>query len=268
MYDDSKSLPDPVILDEFDPLDDMELVPYDEMERLSEPDRTVEFDVIMDNLGDGANYAFFNNITYAAPKVPSLYTALSAGELATNPQVYGEYTHPFVLEKDEVVQIVVNNLDPGRHPFHLHGHHFQALYRAEEEGGTFEDSGVAEDDFPKMPMRRDTLVVWPNGNIVLRFKANNPGLSIVCRVSCPLANAVETGIWLFHCHIEWHVVSGLMATFVEAPLELQKTLELPQDHLDVCKTGSVPTVGNAAANGEDFLDLKGQNSPPKPLPAG
>ena len=155
----------------------MELVPHDEMELLGEPDQIVELDVIMDNLRDGANYAFFNNITYSAPKVPTLYTALSAGDDAMNPQVYGEYTHPFVLKKDEIVQIRLNNLDAGRHPFHLHGHQFQAIYRGPEESGIFEDSGVTEKDFPKMPMRRDTLVVWPDANFVLRFKADNPGKS-------------------------------------------------------------------------------------------
>lgn len=76
------------------------------------------------------------------------------------------------------------------------------------------------------------------------------------------------GVWLFHCHIEWHVVSGLMATFIEAPSELQKTLELPKDHIDACNAGQVPVVGNAAANVDNLLDLRGQNTPPDPLPAG
>jgi iron transport multicopper oxidase len=161
----------------------MTLVPFDEQELLPAPDTTIELDVIMDNLVDGANYAFFNNITYKRPKVPTLYTALSSGEMATNPMVYGTYTHSFVLEKDQVVQIVVNNLDPGRHPFHLHGHNFQAVYRSEEEAGTFADSNITEADLPKTPMKRDTLVVWPNGNIVLRFKSDNPGLATPIRCS-------------------------------------------------------------------------------------
>jgi iron transport multicopper oxidase len=59
-----------------------------------------------------------------------------------------------------------------------------------------------------------------------------------------------------------------MATFVEAPLDLQKSLVLPQDHLDACSAGNIPTQGNAAANTKDLLDLSGQNSPPPPLPAG
>lgn len=105
---------------------------------------------------------------------------MTAGEEATNPTVYGSYTHSMVLAKDEIVQIVVDNLDPGRHPFHLHGHNFQSIYRSEEEAGTFEDAGVSESDYPAIPMRRDTLVLYPNGNIVIRFKADNAGKDTVC----------------------------------------------------------------------------------------
>ncbi|RYP66264.1 hypothetical protein DL771_007916 [Monosporascus sp. 5C6A] len=51
---------------------------------LGELDQVVQLDAAMDNLGDGGNYAFFNNITYTSPKVPTLYTALSAGDLAAS----------------------------------------------------------------------------------------------------------------------------------------------------------------------------------------
>jgi len=64
----------------------------------------------VDNLGDGKPYAFFNNVTYTPPKVPILYTAMTTGEDATNPLVYGEFSHSFVLEKDQVIDIVVNNI--------------------------------------------------------------------------------------------------------------------------------------------------------------
>ncbi|KAI0393545.1 Cupredoxin [Xylariaceae sp. FL0594] len=252
-YNANEPFPKPALVNELDPFDDMMLVPYDNQTLYGEPDKIIELNVIMDNLRDGANYAFFNNITYKAPKVPSLYTALSSGHLATDPRVYGSHTNAFVLEKGEIVQIVVNNLDSGRHPFHLHGHHFQALYRSTEEAGTFAVVGVAEADYPRTPMRRDTLVLYPDGNIVLRFRADNPG------------------IWLFHCHIEWHVTSGLVATMVEAPLELQKSLSLgdiPRDHLDVCAAQGIATAGNAAGNSADFLDLRGENAAPGRLPDG
>ena len=125
--------------------------------------------------------AFLNGVTYVAPKVPTLYTALSTGGNATNPVVYGENTNSFVLQKGDVVQIILNNQDKGKHPFHLHGHNFQTVVRSEDGEGAY----VTDVAMPSVPMRRDTVMVRPNGNLVIMFRADNPG------------------IWLFHCHIEW-----------------------------------------------------------------
>jgi iron transport multicopper oxidase len=124
---------------------------------------------------------FQNGISYVRPKVPTLYTALTTGDVATNSEVYGRDTHPFVLDKGQVIDIVLNNNDPGKHPFHLHGHTFQLIARSQDDKGFY----AANVSFPQTPMRRDTVLVRPNGNMVLRFRADNPG------------------IWLFHCHIEW-----------------------------------------------------------------
>lgn len=56
VYDTAKPLPDPAVLsDAFEPFDDIGLVPWDNQTILGEPDRTISLDVIMDNLGDGAN---------------------------------------------------------------------------------------------------------------------------------------------------------------------------------------------------------------------
>ena len=55
---------------------------------------------------------------------------------------------------------------------------------------------------------------------------------------------------------------------IEAPLELQKTLSIPEDHLQVCRDSATPTIGNAAGNIVDALDLSGENLSPAPLPAG
>ena len=192
--------------------------------------------------------AFFNGITYVSPKVPSLFTALTTGDNATDPAIYGANTNAFVLKKDDVVEIVLNSDDPGKHPFHLHGHNFQAVVRSDADAGFYNGSGSVS--LPAVPMRRDTFMVNPSGNAVLRFKADNPG------------------IWLFHCHIEWHVDVGLIATMIEAPTDLQKTLHMPADHVNVCKELGVPMAGNAAGNTKDLLDLTGNNVPPAPLPAG
>lgn len=177
MYDSANQNPDAAIIEDdvFNEFDDWTLIPYDNETIYTNPNQEVGLTVIMDNLGDGANYAFFNDITYKEPSVPTLYTALSSGQTASDAAVYGKWTHSFVLEKGQVVQIVVDNDDTGKHPFHLHGHAFQAVWRSEEEAGTFADSNVTEADFSQTPMRRDTFVLYPQGNIVLRFRADNPG---------------------------------------------------------------------------------------------
>lgn len=63
-------------------------------------------------------------------------------------------------------------------------------------------------------------------------------------------------------------MSGLVATMIEAPGELQNTLKIPADHMKVCNDDGVPTTGNAAGNMNNFLDLTGQVQPPAPLPSG
>jgi len=82
-----------------------------------DPDESHQIDVLFDTLGDGKNYAMFNEVSYKAPIVPSLLTALSVpANYSTEPTVYGSSTNPFVLGHNNMVQIVLNNQDPGKHP--------------------------------------------------------------------------------------------------------------------------------------------------------
>lgn len=199
VYDPSAPMPSPSLLDEFVEFDDHTLVPYDRQPLLEDPDYSFKLDAKMDNLGDGVNYAFMNDITYVRQKVPSLYTALTVGSHASNPAVYGVNSNSFILEHNQVIEVILNNHDPGKHPFHLHGHNFQCVARGEENSNDYNPANATLAD---IPMRRDTWVVRPNGHIVVRFRADNPG------------------VWLYHCHIEWHVVSGLTATFVEVRMSV------------------------------------------------
>jgi FtsP/CotA-like multicopper oxidase with cupredoxin domain len=60
---------------------------------------------------------------------------------------------------------------------HLHGHVFQVVYRSEEDAGPYNDS--MQLTFPENPMRRDTIQVKPNGFVIIRFRADNPGIWLV-----------------------------------------------------------------------------------------
>ena len=165
--------------------------------------------------------------------MPSLFTAISAGWENTNPQIYGT-VNPFVVNKGDIVQIVLNNLDAAIHPFHLHGHQFQVCELPPSGNGTFDGY---TGNFPAIPMRRDVVAVNANSYTVLRFEADNPG------------------VWLFHCHIEWHVAMGLLATIVEAPEEL-RGLPIPADHKAVCEVQGIPVTGNAAGNNQNWTAVK------------
>lgn len=241
------------------PFDDVTLVPYDHMPLLEKPAKEINVTVYMRNLDTGYNYAFLNNITYTPAKVPSLYTVMSSGDLATNDEIYGDFTHSVVLEHNEVIEIVLNNGDTGSHPFHLHGHNFQVITRQPSYGAHFynllNSDPVPYDPtnhtaFPASPMRRDTVVLPPHGYLVIRFVADNPG------------------VWIFHCHIDWHLSSGLGMLLIEAPTQIQQRIKIPEDHYKACDAAGVPKAGNAAANTDNLLDLSGQNVQPGWIPDG
>ncbi|CAM6127142.1 unnamed protein product [Calypogeia fissa] len=247
------------VASDLDPFDDFTLVPYDQMPLLPEPDYEITVAVNMEILGNGDGYALLDSISYTAPKVPTLFSVLSSGNMSTNPKVYGDFTHSFVLNHNDVVQIVLNNNDGGSHPFHLHGHNFQVIQRAPSYGKSFYDYADGDPvpydpnnhaDFPAIPARRDVFVLPPQGYFVIRFVADNPG------------------VWFFHCHIDWHLAQGLGMLLIEAPTQMQERLSIPKQHYDVCQAAGVPFTGNAAGNTKDFLDLTGENAQEPWLPSG
>jgi iron transport multicopper oxidase len=179
-----------------------------------------------------------NGNAYVNPLVPTLYTALSApAEYLNDTTIYGTGVNPYLLPYGAIVEIQVDNHDDRAHPFHLHGHHFQVIYRG--GGGTL-FPGLESDTPPAIPLRRDTIVVYPDNTVTIRFVADNPGIQ------------------LFHCHTEWHVVGGMTATFIEAPTELiAQKLYIPASHRDICDKYGILRKGNAAGNSVDWLNLTG-----------
>jgi iron transport multicopper oxidase len=104
------------------------------------------------------------------------------------------------------------SIDETPHPIHVHGHNVQLAARGagvythsnvKTDGpaiGNF-DNAISEWDsfgnqfnksedqvvFNRNPMRRDTWFINPLSFYIVRFRADNPG------------------IWLLHCHMEWHM---------------------------------------------------------------
>jgi FtsP/CotA-like multicopper oxidase with cupredoxin domain len=99
-----------------------------------------------------------------------------------NDQFFPE-ADPIVLQKDELVRFVFDNPTGMDHPFHLHGHSFYVLGKPGSLNLTD-------------PPLKDTVNIPSKGALVIQWRANNPGK------------------WFFHCHIEWHLATG-MARVVE-----------------------------------------------------
>ncbi|MFT3909753.1 MAG: multicopper oxidase domain-containing protein [Ferruginibacter sp.] len=84
-----------------------------------------------------------------------------------------------LIKKGENVRIILYNNSMMRHPMHLHGHDFRVL---NGQG----DYAPMKNIIDIMPMERDTL----------EFAASEPG-----------------GDWFFHCHILYHMMSGMGRVF-------------------------------------------------------
>jgi hypothetical protein len=82
------------------------------------------------------------------------------------------------IKQGEVTRITLNNLTMMHHPMHLHGHFFRVI----NEHGEYS------------PLKH-TVNVAPMQKVVIEFDAN------------------EYGDWFFHCHILYHLDSGMARIF-------------------------------------------------------
>ncbi|WBW75531.1 plasma membrane iron transport multicopper oxidase Fio1 [Schizosaccharomyces osmophilus] len=235
-------------VDEIDSYDDAELQPlYDVYWGEADHNVSLWFDFF--TLGDGASYAEINEKSFKYPKVPGLMIANSTNydDYNTKPVTYGPYTNAFVFDYNQTVDVVIDNHDTGKHPFHLHGHVFQVLERGEENAGEYSDQ--TEHKVYDHPVRRDTIEIPPVSFVRLRFLADNPGA------------------WLLHCHIEWHMESGLVATFLEAPDRVPE-ITAPEFVRHQCVMQNIDISGNGAGNAYNISNLTGAPAPPGEMPAG
>lgn len=137
------------------------------------------------------------------------------------------------LNHKETIQMVFLNMGLGKgwaHPIHMHGHSFQVLkmgYAQYDSNGqiigdnmdidchgnpnrnisfcnaaTWADKSWGGNNIPGLeltkPPRKDTIIVPSGGYVVVRIKADNPGM------------------WFMHCHIELHNLDGMAMVINES----------------------------------------------------
>lgn len=114
MYNSSATTTDYGFIDEFVDLNDTALVPIDIVPMYPPADLTIPLVVLLETMDDGTNRGMFNDVTYNAPLVPGILSALTLGENATVAGAYGPTS--LVWNHLDVVDIVLMNDDDGKHP--------------------------------------------------------------------------------------------------------------------------------------------------------
>ncbi|KAL9938926.1 hypothetical protein V8E36_001739 [Tilletia maclaganii] len=153
--------------------------------------------------------AYFNDVTFGQPTAG--YDAIDAVKYAylnnTAPVMNGLVV---TTEKYEVIDLIVNNRDPGSHPLHA----FVPWILGSGPG----DYTAGDLDLNKTfvnPIRRDTYTMQSSSWTVIRFVADNPG------------------VWVYHCHLSSHMAAGLLMTFTIQPAKISQ-FQLPADHKQEC----------------------------------
>ncbi|KDR80996.1 hypothetical protein GALMADRAFT_264934 [Galerina marginata CBS 339.88] len=126
-----------------------------------------------------------NNATFDQPTVPVLLQILSGARNAQDLLPLGS-VHS--LPPNKVIEISMPGGAPGSpHPIHLHGHNFAVVRSAGSGSYNYED-----------PIRRDVVSIGGvNDNVTIRFQTDN------------------SGPWILHCHIDWHLGLGLAVVLAE-----------------------------------------------------
>jgi L-ascorbate oxidase len=176
-----------------------------------------------------------NNYSFAPSETPHLLASYYNLINKDDYTFYPPASRPYRIEYNSDVQIVIQNYASRRgicenHPWHLHGNKF---YFVGYGSGKF--NGTVPLQFLKSPLLSDNIVMMPSslantrtneiagngadsnapcGFIVLRLKADNPGM------------------WLFHCHISWHMSIGMqfLLDIASEMLWRHRNLRLPVDY--------------------------------------
>lgn len=155
---------------------------------------------------------FVDNTTWIArPSEPLLPKLLNGGSGFFNPSEVASQ----VISIPGIWDVVVNNLDKAiDHPIHLHG--VDSCVVATGNGTLTESNAQTAQYQLENPVCRDVHVVPGGSYIVMRIRANNPG------------------VWILHCHIDWHLSAGFAGMLVIQPETLKQTV-LPQANQNLCE---------------------------------
>ncbi|KAK3595589.1 hypothetical protein CHS0354_009546 [Potamilus streckersoni] len=195
--------------------------------------------------GTNSTPASVNGLAFEQPSVSALTQSQELYSSCDRPDCGEEKvcrcTHSISVDYGDTVQMVLLNMGIGKgwsHPIHLHGHSFYVVKMGYGQynvtTATFIEDNLNIDcrgnpnrsmsfcnnatwanttwlggNVPglelKRPPRKDTIIVPTGSYIVIRLKADNPGL------------------WNFHCHVDLHNVDGMQMLVNESFSNIPKS---------------------------------------------
>jgi len=136
-------------------------------------------------IGRNGSLWTINNASFIPPlEVPVLLQILAGNTSAMNLLPSGDV---YTIPPNATIEVSIPDTHPitAAHPFHLHGHTFDII----------QGPGQTTPNYVNPP-RRDVVGVY-DGGVIFRFTTNN------------------SGPWILHCHIDWHLSQGLAVVFAE-----------------------------------------------------
>ncbi|ORY28722.1 Cu-oxidase-domain-containing protein [Rhizoclosmatium globosum] len=152
---------------------------------------------------------------YKLPSTPTLKDLLGTGVDGSQGRV-----NSVVVEDGEWVNILLVNDDNVDHTFHLHGHAFYVT--------------SAGNMLHKKRRQESTLTTYPRRDSI-QVPACSGGIEGSCFQGFVnlLVKFDNPGAWLFHCHIDWHMGTGLSLTFINKNVDKLKD-KIPKDFWKSC----------------------------------
>ncbi len=179
-----------------------------------------EQDVNITFASNGTNYLFYmNNSTFRADYNDPILLEAKLGK--TN---FSSTLNVYSTGEDTSLRLVIYNYAlTGAHPMHLHGHNMHVLDvgYGQWDGTVVNSANPQRRDVQLLPVAQadsDGNVTAP-AYIVIQLEANDPG------------------VWPLHCHIAWHVSSGLYVSILEQPGQIQQ-MTIPPSLAQTCRTWS------------------------------
>ena len=134
-------------------------------------------------------------------------------------QHYHDATLPISIKKGAIVQIIIQNRVAlngicEQHPWHIHGFDFWLVGNGEGQYNQDTDSKKLN---TSNVIQVDTVVNYPSQygdpRDNPRASGHSEDVNKPCGWTAVRFNASNPGLWIFHCHIEWHLSLGMAVVF-------------------------------------------------------